>query len=350
MHTRSLMAAVLAIAPPLFADDGVRTPVPLSAPLACGAPTTIADVGRTYYEQPTAVLTQTVVALLDTCHVSSALQTRYAVFLFTAQPTPAGKPAVVHLLYDAVRRTLLDHTTLLGVDAATWIYASDERSDTVIVQLSSTPVQNPILGQLGKLASTIVPKLPAAGPQAQPERTSPIFVSVSPRTPLPFKRAIISETDFVDRAGTQLTGTAAFDNQPRTWLVLHAGAGVFAGKAAGASPAKIEDHTYVSDPLSRGATFAGVTVHAPYDRSRPEPSRSERIGIVIAAVLTPSLGIFVGPSYGWRGISVTAGWAEMFVGAPSQGRQIGDPVEDHEALATGRAGRVLIGVGYGFGG
>jgi hypothetical protein len=354
LHTTTLVIAAVAAAaataqPLLAADTAIRTPVALSQPRPCAAPVSVAGLAQTYYQRPVGALSEALARLLDACHLSGTMHTRYAVILFAAKPTPTAKAAVVHLLYDAVRRTVRDQLTLLGVGVATWIYASDEPSDEAVVQLSSVSVQNPILGQLGKLASTIVPKLPATEPSVRAAQTFPIFLSTSPPTPLPLKRARITETDSVDRSGAQIEGTATFNNQPRTWLTVNAGAGAFAGKATGDAQTKIDNKTYVSDPLARGATFAGVTFHHPYDGSEPQPSRAERYGLVVAAVLTPALGVYVGPSYGWRGIALTAGWAEMFVNVPPTPNQIGDPVENHDRLATGRAGRLLIAVSYAFG-
>jgi hypothetical protein len=253
-------------------------------------------------------------------------------------------------LFDAVRKEVANQFTLLGVDAGTWIFLSDDKSEAAVVQLSSVPVQNPILGQLGKLASTIVPKVSVAAVAAPEEPRHEIFVSASPSTPLPLKRALITETDFVAHGTSQIEGSATYTNQPRTWLTATAGAGVFAGKTVGAEQAKIDNGVYVGDPPPRGATFAGVSIHYPFDGSRPKPSRAERWGVVVAAVLTPSVGIYVGPAYGWRGLALTAGWAEMWVDVPPSPKHINDPVEDHERLATDRSGRFLVSVSYAFGG
>jgi hypothetical protein len=308
----------------------------------------VAGLARAYYEQTTASLIGTVAQILDTCGLSGGLQTGHAVILFVARPTPARKPVVVHLLYDVTRRAVVERPTLPGVDAATWIYLSDEAAGRAVVQLFSTEVRDPVLGQLGKLASTIVPKF--RGAAAPPAQTFPIFVSASPATALPFKRATIAETDFIDEGKTQADGSVAFANQPRTWLTVNAGAGVFSGTRTGDERAKIEGKTYVGDPLARGATFAGVTFHVPYDGSRPRASAAERLGVVVAAVLTPSFGIYAGPSLGWRGLALTAGWAVMWVNVPPPSKRIGDVADSHESLATGRTGRALIAVSYAFGG
>jgi len=317
----------------------------------CAAPMSVATLADMYYQQSTAAFTESVRQVLVTCGVSGKVKTRYAVLFFTAKPTAGGKDGIVHLLYDGVNGQLLNRPTLLGVGEVTWIYLSDEKSDKLVVQLSSVASDNPILGQLGKLASTIVPKFHASAEQPPPAlpQTFPIFISISSTTELPLKRGTITVTDFVGRDKTQIDGTATFNNTPRTWMTVNAGAGVFAGKTVGAQQAKIDSKTYVSDPLARGATFAGVTFHAPYDGSQPKPDRAERIGFVVAAVLTPALGIYVGPSCGWRGLSLTAGWAEMWVNVPPKPKQINDPVEGQEKLGTGRTGRFLIAVSYAFG-
>jgi hypothetical protein len=333
------------------ADSATRTAVALGDPQPCAAPVSVVMLGQTYYRQADAALSETVTQLLDACSLSAAIKTRYAILLFTAKPTPDGKAAVVHILYDATERAVRSQPALLGVDAATWIYFSDDKNDRAVVQLSSLEVQNPILGQLGKLASTIVPKLPAAA-SLRPRgvvQTYPIYGSVSPATPLPFRRATITESDFVAENKTQIDGSATFSNQPRTWLTVNAGAGGFVGKTTGPTPVTIDNKAYVSDPLARGATFAGVTFHAPYDAGATKPSRAEHFGVGVAAVLTPALGIFVGPSYGWRGLAVMAGWAEMLVDVPPAPKQVNDAVEDHERLATGRVGRALVAVSYAFG-
>ena len=330
---------------PLGGEVGALSPLPTAERTRWQRRAIYATVGVVWIA---AAIAGAVAGLFQACDVFRAVQTRYAIILFAATPTPGRKLTVVHLLYDATQTRIVEQFTLLGVRDATWIFLSDHEADKAVVQLMSVRVQNPVLGQLGKLVSTIVPKLPAAG-FLRPQGAFPVFVSMSSAAPLPFTRATVSETDFVDAGTAQIDGSATFVNQPRTWLTVTAGAGVFAGPRAGDEQAAIENGMYVSDPLSRGGTIAGVTFHAPYDSSRPTPSRAERFGVVLAAVLTPALGVYVGPSYGWRGLAVTAGWAQMWIAVPPKPKQINDPVEDHEQLATGTSGRWLIAVSYAFG-
>lgn len=332
------------------ADTGIRTAVVMPPLKACEAPTSVAMLAETYYQSPLEALTESVKQLLNFCNVSGIIQTRYAVILFAAKPTLEGKPVIVHLLFDTTQKAVLDRSTLLGVGEATWVFLSDDVSDKAVVQLVTTPGQNPILGQLGKLVSTVVPKFHAdAAPPPAPAQTFPIGISVSHATALPSKRGTIAETDYVSYAKAQVDGSATFNDQPLTWLTVNAGAGFFAGKTHGATRAKIDSKTYVSDPLARAATYAGVTFHAPFDSSLPSPSRAERCGIVLAAVLTPAAGVYAGPTCGWRGLSFTVGWAELWINVPPGSKQINDPVEGQEKLASGRAGRILISATYAFG-
>jgi hypothetical protein len=350
----AVCAALLSCAHSAWAaDTGIRTAVAMPALETCQSPTKAADLGKTYYEDSLDALSESVRQLLNFCKISKKITTRYAVILFAAKQTPAaeGKPVIVHLLFDATKGAVLNRSTMLGVSAATWIFVTDDPSDRAVIQLVTTPGQNPIFGQLGKLVSTVVPKIGGEkGDASSGKQLFAIGISVSDATALPSKRGTIAETDYVSSGKTQVDGTATFDNQPLTWLTVNAGAGFFAGKPTGATRAKIDSKTYVSDPLARAATYAGVTFHAPFDASLPSPSFAERCGVVLSAVLTPAAGVYVGPTCGWRGLSFTVGWAEMWINVPPGSKQINDPVEGQEKLATGRTGRLLISATYAFGG
>jgi hypothetical protein len=199
IRTRLIAAALVLLLCPFAgaAETGIRTTVALPSPRECAAPVSVATLAQAYYGQPADALTETVVQVLDACEISATIQTRYVVILFAGKPTAGGNVTLIHLLFDAARHEVMPQFTLLGVDAGTWIFLSDDKSDAAVVQLTSVPVQNPILGQLGRLASTIVPKFSAAAAPAQQRHA--IYVSASPSTPLPLKRAVFTEADCVGR-------------------------------------------------------------------------------------------------------------------------------------------------------
>jgi hypothetical protein len=180
---------------------------------------------------------------------------------------------------------------------------------------------------------------------------------------LPFKRSTITESDFIERTidgkekrePVEYAGEIALSNVPRSWVQLQAGVGLLTGKLHGAIPAKIEDDAYVSDPIGRTATIAGASFHAPFDATTPQASPAERIGFVAGAVLTPAAGIYLGPSFGWRGFSLTVGSAWMWVHTPADSFAVGDDVKKkadggpEEQLKYGRVRAWLIGGTYVFG-
>ncbi len=77
--------------------------------------------------------------------------------------------------------------------------------------------------------------------------------------------------------------------------------------------------------------------------------------LVVTGVLTPAAGIYVSPSYGWRGFTFTFGHAWMWVHTTPDGFNIGDAATKKEGtsagdLVYGRVGAWMVGGTYQFGG
>jgi hypothetical protein len=146
-------------------------------------------------------------------------------------------------------------------------------------------------------------------------------------------------------------GTFTITNTPLTWINVTAGVGVLSGRVSGAQRAKVEDKVYASDPLEKAATFAGVTLHVPYDSSLNKPSWKESLGGVVGVVMTPAGGFYLGGSAGWRGLSLTVGGAWMWVNTVPSDKKIGDSVADQgDQLVSRRAKALIVGGTYAFGG
>jgi hypothetical protein len=119
----------------------------------------------------------------------------------------------------------------------------------------------------------------------------------------------------------------------------------------GAQRSTVEDGAYTSNPIARAATLAGVTLHMPYDSTLPAPSTRERVGFMVGAILTPAAGIYVGPTAGWRGFSITVGLGTVWVETTPDDKKIGDAVvTTGDQLVHKPARMLMIGGSYVFGG
>ena len=110
---------------------------------------------------------------------------------------------------------------------------------------------------------------------------------------------------------------------------------ILTGKVRGDERLDVDEDKYVSDPLSRAVTMSGVTLHLPYDSTRPEPSLKEKIGVVVAGIITPSGGVAIGGSYGWRGFSVAVTYGWIWVNTAPDGKVAGDDVVKDRQLVRG---------------
>ena len=111
----------------------------------------------------------------------------------------------------------------------------------------------------------------------------------------------------------------------------------------------IDSGSFVSDPMPRAATLAGITWHAKFDSTTPEPTPAERHGFFTGAVLTPSAGVAAGYSYGWRGFSLLGGFGVIWVKSADKNDRVNTAVGDTEALVLRPAYGFLFGGSYTFG-
>jgi hypothetical protein len=155
-----------------------------------------------------------------------------------------------------------------------------------------------------------------------------------------------------DPKPTAVTGSASWTNQPLSTIDFTVGAGVLVGALHGAAKTTLtDDGAYkAADPLERGMTWAGVTLHAPYDATLPSPSARERVGVLIGGVLTPAGGICTGLSIVLvRGFSVNAGMAWLFVPSRPSDKQNGEqPADKNKPFDTGFAHGIFIGGNFTF--
>ncbi len=366
------LVCVLAFATPVFGADkeepknGVRVTVPFGESTPCtgsaakGVPMTLKELGDDYYTESTQRFVPALNAVLNACDVANK-EDEFVVVLFAAAPTAsAEKPTIVRVILRRDGEVVSETSGFTGVEKATWVYLAGTQADVARIQLIVTPLENPLIAQLGPFAAAVAgggAKLMMEGTSAATERKLDMFVSVARDVAIPFKRATISESAFVSTvyksSGVELSQDTSFSNVPSSMITLHAGVGVLTGRLNGAKPAKVEDSKYVSDPLNRAATLAGVAVHFPFDSAAPEPSWQERLALVFGAVLTPAAGVYVGPSFGWRGFSLTAGRAWMWAHTTPDGFSIGEDATKKEGtkageLAYGKVSAWMIGGTYVF--
>ena len=348
---------------PSGAQAGVRTVVSLPAPTSCAADSTVKNLGDAFYTRPEHEFVGLVTDALVDCRALASTD-RYVVVVFLAKPTDAEeKPVVLHVILQQKGEEVSALRSLPGISSATWIYLTDDASDQLRMELVSTAVENPLIGQLGALAGKVIGALPMKFSSTQKQAVAPpsqaMRFSRAVNVNLPFKRGSVTETLYVQRTvggkPVQYDAKTVFENVPSSWLTLHAGVGVLTGTLHGASPAKVEDDNYASEPLKRAATLAGVAFHSPFDSTSPAPTWEERVGFVTAAVITPAVGIYLGPSIGWRSFSFTFGPAWMWTPSPPPDLKIGDEVRkpaagsNEQQLVLGRVRALLIGGTYTFG-
>ena len=364
------VACVLAVSgSALAADDtpkgGVRTTVPLVKHEPCKAPMPVAQLRARYYTEPTDEFVKALGDVLSACHALFDARVGYIAVVFTAKPTDgAEEPVILHMLLKVDGLVIREVSALPGVRALSWVYLTDDEQDVPRIQIRSTAVENPLIGQIGPLIEAAAGGFPQRSSltAGNPPPTFPVIAWRADDVQLPFKRATIAETDFVSQMvkekgepakAKQVSADVEFSNVPPSYITVHAGIG-WLGGFSGAKPAKIDDDKYISDPLNRVATIAGVALHLPFDSTTPTPTFKERLGLVVAGVVTPAGGWYIGPSYGWRGFSVTAGLASMWVHTTPADFKIGGSVKpndsgDVDQLVFGKVRAWMIGGTYVFG-
>ncbi|HEV2104118.1 MAG TPA: hypothetical protein VGU27_00205, partial [Candidatus Eisenbacteria bacterium] len=161
-------------------------------------------------------------------------------------------------------------------------------------------------------------------------------------------RATMTQADYIESGATETDGTFSITNVPRTWIVVNAGAAAFVGRKRGAQPIKVDNKAYTDDPLPLGLTCAGVTFHLPYDAWAPAESSRERYGLSLFAILSPGLGVGVGPAVGWRGLGLNAGYAWIHVSTTPSGKHRGDAVDLGSApqLVSGATESFFVGLTF----
>ena len=290
-------------------------------------------LGSSYYTLSPDAFAADLNKLLTACNVIQRIEDEYVVVMFAVKPTPgAESPSVIHGVF---RKTGSwpsaslsgESVSFPGIASATWVYLTDEQSDDPRAQLQSLRLDDPNLALIGPLAATLIPTVPFVSVL---RAAGPVHVHVS-SVMLPFKRSTITETDFIERANPggeidpiQIEGSATFNNTPNTWLTINAGVAIISGGIKGDQRIKIDGDKYASDPLPRAATMAGVTFHLPYDSTTPEAKWREKLGLVVAGIVTPAGGLAVGPSYGWRGFALTVAYGWISVNTSPAGKTAGD--------------------------
>lgn len=148
----------------------------------------------------------------------------------------------------------------------------------------------------------------------------------------------------------KLTGTATLTNTPLSWVNFTAASGVIIGQVSGAEKVKIDNKVYAADPPGRGLTMAALALHLPYDSTRPEPSKRERVGFLLGGVITPAGGFGTALSVTLvRGLSVNVGGAALIVPARRGSKNNGDAPDDpNRPFETGWAFGWFIGGNYTF--
>ena len=138
----------------------------------------------------------------------------------------------------------------------------------------------------------------------------------------------------------------------RTWISFTLVTSVLVGEFRGDERLKMDQYVYVSDPLSRGLTMAGVALHPKkYDNTESSPSAAERFAVLVGGVITPTGGVGIGASWmAARPVSLNAGLAVLLVNTAKDGKKALDvPTDLASPLKTGVAYAWLVGANYNLG-
>ena len=254
-------------------------------------------------ERVKTVLTDCAAAMASA--LNSATTEPYKVIVFLARPTPtAPQTTVAHFIYNETSPLMQGSTALPGIRKATWIYITAEPDDTLASEIVATPVDNPVLAQLGGLFAAV--EKPLEKIVFAIDGGHELILRVAPSVDLQFTRSSIVEADFISTPKRdakldlldanhqttkdpkaaeyqQLSGSFTMSNTPKTWLTVNAGVAVLVGSVSGAQKMKVDNKAYASDPLGRGMAMAGVTFHVPYDTSTTKPTCEEIFGLFSVA-------------------------------------------------------------------
>jgi hypothetical protein len=170
---------------------------------------------------------------------------------------------------------------------------------------------------------------------------------------------LLVDKQFSDLIGgmkeTRKSAESKLANTPRT----HYNFGVLSGAVVGtpsyrhfATRAKVGGNgALIADPMPTVMTMMLVNIHPRgYDPQRDSASASERFRLFAGTVVTPDFGVGAGGGVMIvRGLSVNAGWANLFVKTPGSGLSIGQtPGAGKTALKIGNAGVWFLGLSYSF--
>jgi hypothetical protein len=344
-----------------------------------GATVGIDDLGRAYFGA--GQLQQVVAQILTDCDttikgiLSGASLEPYKMIVFLAKPTPNAPPTVVgHFLYNAASPLHQGATSIPGIKRLTWIYVTEDPLDSLVSQITVTPLDNPVLAQLGGLFAALekpLEKVSLLGTRRA--GVHDLVLHIAPSVDLVNKRSAIAQIDFIstpkrdassnmlDSTGKtttdakqvaylQVPGTFTIANTPHTWLTVNAAAGILVGSVSGDQQMKVDNKMYASNPLSTGVAMAGVTFHVPFDSSSSQPTWQEVVGLFVGGVVSPTGGLGVGASVGWKGIALTVGYAALLVQTAPEGHAVGTAVPDglNPQLVRGMSGSAFVAGSYAF--
>jgi hypothetical protein len=331
-------------------------------PVECLSHLGVGDLSKAYFGAEAGEL-QALLKDVFACEDFAKLKTEdFKIVLFLAQPTVGSNATIAHAIYSERRLDRLGSPTLPGIGKATWVYITECPRDKVASVITLSPVENPVVAQLGSLATSIESKILE---RVDKSRQRPLRLHVSAPVDLPLHRSSIAEADFIttpeaecnqdetEHAGEkrrELGGTFNITNAPKAWLTVNAVAAVPIGSVAGAQRIKVENKAYTSDPLPRGMAMVGVTLHPPFEVSSPRVTWQERVGLFVGGVISPAPGVAAGFSLGARGIALTTGYAALLVHTAPKGLKPGDAAvaDTSSQLVDGTSRTWFVGLSYAF--
>jgi hypothetical protein len=349
----------------------------------------IDELGQAYFgasskdpsgKDVTYTLQDAVTRMLDACRTldQKTLQP-YTIVVFLARPTEnAPQTTVVHFIYNRSQPLPPGSTALPGIRNASWIYVTSDELQTVASQLVASPVENPIVSQLGSLFGALEKPFEKITLRASATSGHSLILHVTPSVNLQYARSSIVETDSIsvpkrdksfallradgkdkDAAGNpikeedavyqQVAGTVTLTNTPKTIVTINAAVGVLVGSVSGDTRMQVDNKLYAADPLTRGMAMAGITLHAPYDAAALSPTPAAVIGLFVGGVVSPSAGLATALSIGWKGISILAGGAAFFIQTAPEGRTLGASADGSSPqFSNGTSYSAFIGASYAF--
>jgi hypothetical protein len=369
------------------ADDpipsGTQTGIGYRDTAHCDSDAGLKELGESYYGSGLD-LQKILGDLFNACPEFTALETDpYKVVVFLAKPTPAADSGTVaHFIFNQSSPIAPGFTILPGIDHAAWVYITEDDKDSIVSQLTTTAIDNPLFTALGSLASGLGEKivdmdfhmysLTQSTKPSKLNKKHKLILHVAKSVNLRGQRSSLAEADyissplrnekneFISRGDQpkvvskpvfeQITGSFAMTNTPLTHVTVNGGFGVIVLPTVGAKRMKVDDTNYASDPIPLGMTFAGVTFHRPYSDADPVASNNEKRGWFLGGVITPSAGIATGYSIGVRGIALVVGgaivWVDTSIGGAAAGTAI--PAGADPQLVKRPVGAFFVGATYAF--